>query len=234
MLGTDRPFITDIDVARYCERHSYASLEDPETGHGLLQEAATNRRVELKFRLRELLGDGRLFTSLVVASWPDPELEFDENGEEIETGPLADPLAEDAFDRHIADATSDLSNAEAYERRCGRGFLICLSTAFVELHRRPPASAMNCIDPVVMNRTMMKTPREVFDDYNSGAISRSEMITTIAEYPFAPRPPTDGYDWLTPAADGPTWSEVTRAKRHEQITSDDYAAIFDLRNSRRR
>lgn len=121
VLGTDRPFITDIDVARYCERHGYASFEDPETGHGLLQEAATNRRVELKFRLRELLGDGRLFTSLVVASWPDPELEFDENGEVIETEPLADPLAVNAFDRHIADVTSDLSNAEAYERLCGRG-----------------------------------------------------------------------------------------------------------------
>src|SRR5699024_6797223 len=59
VLGTDRPFITDIDVARYCERHGCASLEDVETGHGLLQEATTNRRVEMKFRLRELLGDGR-------------------------------------------------------------------------------------------------------------------------------------------------------------------------------
>lgn len=80
----------------------------------------------------------------------------------------------------------------------------------------------------------MKTPRLVFDDYSSAAISRSEMITTIAEYPFAAQPPTDGYDWLTPAADGPTWSEVTRAKRHGQITRDDYAAIFELRNSQRR
>lgn len=115
VLGTDRPFITDIDVARYCERHGYASLEDVETGHGLLQEAATNRRVEIKFRLRELLGDGRLFTSLVVAGGPEPEPEYDEDGEEIETAPAGDPLAEDAFDGHVAGVTSDLSGAEAYE-----------------------------------------------------------------------------------------------------------------------
>lgn len=115
VLGTDRPFITDIDVARYCERHGYASLEDPETGHGLLQEAVTNRRVELKFRLREILGDGRLFTSLVVAGHPSAEPEYDEDGEDIETEPYGDPLAEDAFDSHVADVTSDLSGARTYE-----------------------------------------------------------------------------------------------------------------------
>ena len=115
VLGKDRPYLTDIDVARYCERHGYASLEDVETGHGLLQEAATNRRVEMKFRLRELLGDGRLFASLVVAGSPEPEPEFDEDGNEIETAPAGDPLAENAFDDHFAEVTSDLSGAEAYE-----------------------------------------------------------------------------------------------------------------------
>jgi len=120
VLGTDRPFITDIDVARYCERHGYASTKDPETGRGLLQEAARNHRRQVKFRLRELLGDGRLFTSLVVAGWPEPEPEYDEDGNEIETPPPGDSLAEDVFDRHIADVTSDLSGAEAYEWLCGR------------------------------------------------------------------------------------------------------------------
>jgi hypothetical protein len=80
----------------------------------------------------------------------------------------------------------------------------------------------------------MKTPREIFDDYASGTVSRSEMIRHIADYPFAQEPRTDGYDWLTPAAEGPTWSEVTRAKRHKQITRDDYAAILELRHSQRR
>lgn len=115
VLGTDRPFITYIDVARYCERHGYSSLEDPETGHGLLQEAATNRRAQVKFRLRGLLGGGRLFTSLVVAGWPEPEPEYDEDGNEIETPSPGDPLAEDAFDAHIAEVTSDLSGAQAFE-----------------------------------------------------------------------------------------------------------------------
>ncbi|QUL77859.1 hypothetical protein [Brevibacterium sp. SMBL_HHYL_HB1] len=115
VLGSDRPFITDIDVARYCERHGYASLEDPETGPGLLQEAAKNRRVEVKARLRELLGDGRLFTSLVISGIPEPEPEYDEDGREIETPRPGDPLAENAFDDQFAGVTSDLSNAEAYE-----------------------------------------------------------------------------------------------------------------------
>lgn len=115
VLGKDRPYLTDIDVARYCERHGYASLEDPETGNGLLQEAARNRRVEVWIRLRELLGDGRLFTSLVVAGGPEPEPELDEDGNEIETSSPGDPLAEDAFDDHVAGVTSDLSCAEAYE-----------------------------------------------------------------------------------------------------------------------
>lgn len=120
LIGTDRPDITDVDVARYCERHGYASGECPETGEGLLQVAVESRRVDVKFRLLELLGDGRLFTSLVVASRPDPEPELDENGEEIETEPLGNPLAEDAFDSHVADVTSDLSGAHACEWLTGR------------------------------------------------------------------------------------------------------------------
>lgn len=123
VLGTYRPYLTDIDVARYCERHGYASLEDLETGHGPLQEAATNRRVELKFRLRELLGDGRLFTSLVVAGLPEPDSEYDGDGNEIEPALRVDPLAEEAFDGYVASVTSDLSNAEAYEWLTGRGQL---------------------------------------------------------------------------------------------------------------
>lgn len=123
VLSTYRPYLTDIDVARYCERHRYASMEDLETGRGLLQEAATNRRGELKFRLRELLGDGRFFTSLVVSDWPEPEPEFDEHDNEIQNPSPGDPLAEDAFDHHVADVTSDLSNAEAYEWLTSRGQL---------------------------------------------------------------------------------------------------------------
>ncbi|WP_240371861.1 hypothetical protein [Brevibacterium zhoupengii] len=116
-LGTDRPDITAVDVARYCERHGYASGECPETGEGLLQVAVESRRVEVKFRLREVLGDSRLFTSLIVAGRPLPLPEFTDDGEEIETESLRDPLAEDAFDSYVTDVTSDLSGnqPQAYE-----------------------------------------------------------------------------------------------------------------------
>lgn len=117
LMGNDRPYITDVDVARYCERHGYASGECPETGDGLLQVAVESRRVEVKFRLREVLGDSRLFTSLIVAGRPLPLPEFTDDGEEIETESLGDPLAEDVFDSYVADVTSDLSGnqPQAYE-----------------------------------------------------------------------------------------------------------------------
>lgn len=109
LMGTDRPDITDVDVARYCERHGYASGECPETGEGLLQVAVESRRVDMKIRLREILGSSRLFTSLVVAGRPILLPEYDEDGSEIEIEPLGDPWSEDAFDSHVADVTSDLS-----------------------------------------------------------------------------------------------------------------------------
>lgn len=79
----------------------------------------------------------------------------------------------------------------------------------------------------------MKSPQQIFDDYVSGTISRSEMIQAIADYPFADEPLTDGYDWITPAPDGPTWMEVSHARRRNKITPDNYAEILELRNSRR-
>lgn len=79
----------------------------------------------------------------------------------------------------------------------------------------------------------MKTPQEIFDAYVAGTISRSEMIEQIAHYPFAKEPQTDGYDWITPIPDGPTWSEVSSARRRNKITLDDYSEILELRNSRR-
>lgn len=112
LIGTDRPDITDVDVARYCERHGYASGECPETGEGLLQVAVESRRVDMKIRLSEILGNSRLFTSLVVSGRPIPLPEYDEDGNEIETEPLGDPLSEDAFDSHVADVTSDLSGEQ--------------------------------------------------------------------------------------------------------------------------
>lgn len=117
LMGRDRPYITDVDVARYSERHGYASLEDLETGEGLLQEAAVNRRVDVNFRLREILGDGRLFTSMVVSGWPEPFPELDEDGEEVRVELPTNPVAEDSFDSYVADVTSNVSSEHmrAYE-----------------------------------------------------------------------------------------------------------------------
>lgn len=79
----------------------------------------------------------------------------------------------------------------------------------------------------------MKTPQEIFNAYAEGILSRSEMIQQIAEYPFAEEPRTDGYDWITPAPDGPTWMEVSHARRRNKITLDDYDEILELRNNQR-
>lgn len=76
------------------------------------------------------------------------------------------------------------------------------------------------------------TPKAIFDAYVSGTISRRVMIERIADYPFAHEPLTDGYDWTTSAADGPTWIEVSAAIVEKKITREDYAAIRALRNSR--
>lgn len=81
--------------------------------------------------------------------------------------------------------------------------------------------------------TRMLTPQEIFDAYAVGRMARSEMIQRIADYPFVQEPDTDGYDWITPPAQGPTWRDVTQAKRQKIITRDDYAEIFELRNNNR-
>lgn len=82
-----------------------------------------------------------------------------------------------------------------------------------------------------MTRADALAPKQIFAAYAEGTMGRSEMIERIAHYPFAQEPATDGYDWLTPAAEGPTWTEVMAARVGGVITRDDYAAIRALRNS---
>lgn len=81
--------------------------------------------------------------------------------------------------------------------------------------------------------TLVMTPEEIFAAYAAGTMPRDDMIRQIAEYPFAQEPATDGYDWITPPADGPTWSEVVQARLAGTITREDYAEIFELRNRNR-
>lgn len=74
------------------------------------------------------------------------------------------------------------------------------------------------------------TPRELFAAYAAGRIGHQEMVDCAAAYPYAKEPATDGYDWMTGEADGPTWLEVTAAKRSGQISADDYEEIFNRRH----
>ena len=67
LVGEIRPQITTIEIARYCEREGIYDRQDPETGSGLFREAVVARSAELRHRLLEILGGGRLFTSLHLA-----------------------------------------------------------------------------------------------------------------------------------------------------------------------
>lgn len=84
-----------------------------------------------------------------------------------------------------------------------------------------------------MTTTIKLTPKVIFHAYAAGTTPREEMIERIATYPFAKRPNTDGYDWLTGAADGPTWMEVSLAETKKFITPEDYAEIFERKNAAR-
>lgn len=84
-----------------------------------------------------------------------------------------------------------------------------------------------------MATTNELTPKEIFDAYAAATMPREEMIERVATYPFAKRPNTDGYDWLTGAADGPAWMEVSLAETKKIITPEDYAEIFERKNADR-
>lgn len=81
--------------------------------------------------------------------------------------------------------------------------------------------------------TLAMTPEDIFAAYAAGTMPRDDMIRQIADYPFAQEPVTDGYDWITPPADGPTWSEVMQAFMAGTISDEDYAEILDLRKRNR-
>lgn len=83
-----------------------------------------------------------------------------------------------------------------------------------------------------MSDTNALTPQQIFTAYRDGTMPREKMIELIARFPFAEEPATDGYDWITPEADGPTWREVSAAKYAGTISREDYAAIFELRHSK--
>lgn len=102
LTGYERPYITDIEIARYCERHGYYEEDFPETGTGLFAVAVAARVNRLKTRLLEILGDARLYTSLFASGeMPEPE-DYDYEDEDTADSPRPEPLgrtaSDDAFD----------------------------------------------------------------------------------------------------------------------------------------
>ncbi|WP_281873232.1 hypothetical protein [Brachybacterium paraconglomeratum] len=94
LVGDVRPGISTIELARYCEREGIFDLRDPETAAGLTLEAIKSRATELQRRLIELLGGGRLFTSLYVAGGHAPD-----DAGSGENSPAE--LTDDAFDTYL-------------------------------------------------------------------------------------------------------------------------------------
>lgn len=96
LVGDVRPEVTTIEIARYCEREGIYDRQEPETGAGLAREAIRSRTSQLQHRLLELLGGGRLFTSLYVTGGHTSEV--DDIEEEARTGPT---MTDDAFDSYL-------------------------------------------------------------------------------------------------------------------------------------
>lgn len=96
LVGDVRPGISTIELARYCEREGIFDRQDPETAAGLALEAINSQATELQRRLLELLGGGRLFTSLYVAGGHAPE-----DVDSGEGAPSELSLTDDAFDSYL-------------------------------------------------------------------------------------------------------------------------------------
>lgn len=127
--GIDRPEITSIEIGRYAERCGIYDTDHPETAHGILQAAIFEQTEFVRKRLLAIIGDGRLFTSLVVAARSTPLVDDDytdhcgEDGSDTAEGtnapePIGALLTLEAFDEHMADALTldpNLDHPRTYE-----------------------------------------------------------------------------------------------------------------------
>ncbi|MGP9661688.1 hypothetical protein [Arthrobacter sp. AOP36-C1-22] len=119
LLGDARPAINQIELARYCERNGhYDYSEIPESAAALEHVAVNNRTNEVQVRLVHLVGQARLFTSLVVAGTAIATADFGAEDDDAEFIPLGDSLTLDAFDPYLDDVLNFTLTAEkhrAYE-----------------------------------------------------------------------------------------------------------------------
>lgn len=101
LIDTVRPGITEVEIARYCERHDHHDdTGDAETGWGLVQVAVTDRADQLRVRLIELIGAASLFTSLYV-SRGHRLLSVDDDASIDSSTRIGSSLAPEAFDPYM-------------------------------------------------------------------------------------------------------------------------------------
>ncbi|MGK4186586.1 hypothetical protein AB0X98_00150 [Rothia koreensis] len=126
-LGADRPFVSEIELARVCERNGLEPLFYPETAVGLVQLAVPHFADVARKRLKELLGTARLFTSLStqalhIQGIHGVEDEDTEDGH-VHTESAFDPNSTDSakYDDYMSLALSPAPNAmRAFEWLDGR------------------------------------------------------------------------------------------------------------------
>lgn len=68
ILGSDRPWVSEIELGRYCERHRIQAGILPETAYDLLEAAVLDLVPAVRSALVDHLGQTTLFVSLVQAS----------------------------------------------------------------------------------------------------------------------------------------------------------------------
>ncbi|QRY42321.1 hypothetical protein JVX92_14890 (plasmid) [Microbacterium hominis] len=73
------------------------------------------------------------------------------------------------------------------------------------------------------------TPMEICQRYAAGLIDRAQLVDELARFPYAPRPETDGVDWLVDTPPG-TWMEVTLAHYQRLIDDAIYDEVFQRRH----
>lgn len=100
LVGEVRPHLTEIEIGRYSERHGLWDREHPETAYGLVREATAARAEELRARLLEVVGEGRLFTSLAITRLPELA-----DGDET-SGWQGGPVSESAIDAFMMDVVN--------------------------------------------------------------------------------------------------------------------------------
>ena len=105
--GALRPEISTIEIARYCEQHAIYDTSLPESASGLVREAIRDRASRLQHRLLNILGGGRLFTSLYVTGGHALDAELGD-----EAAPTSLNPSEEAFDSYLHVVVNEDSTAE--------------------------------------------------------------------------------------------------------------------------